>query len=49
MRHFVRLFPARMEALNDVTGFVEEVGAAAAFERHDSLRLTLVLVVGASG
>ncbi len=43
MRPFVRLFPARMEALDDVTAFVEEVGAAAGFARHDRLRVTLVI------
>jgi serine/threonine-protein kinase RsbW len=40
---FVQVFPARMDALARVTDLVEKVGAAAAFERHDSLRLALVI------
>jgi serine/threonine-protein kinase RsbW len=32
-----------MEALAGVTGFVDAVGVAAGFSRHDSLRLTLVI------
>ena len=43
MTRFVHVFPARMDALARLTGLVGEVGAAAGFERHDSLRLALVV------
>jgi anti-sigma regulatory factor (Ser/Thr protein kinase) len=39
----VRMFPARIDALAQVTAFVEEVAGLAQFSRHDCLRLTLVL------
>ncbi len=43
MSRFVEVFPARMDALARVMALVEEVGAAAEFERHDGLRLALVI------
>lgn len=43
MSRFVDMFPARMDALGRVMALVEEIGAAAEFERHDCLRLTLVI------
>jgi serine/threonine-protein kinase RsbW len=39
----VGVFPAKMEALARVAAFVEDAGAAAEFDRHDRLRLTLVV------
>lgn len=40
---FLEVFPARMDALGRVMALVEEVGGAAEFDRHDCLRLTLVI------
>jgi serine/threonine-protein kinase RsbW len=43
VRRFVRVFPAKMEALARVAPFVEEACAVAEFDHQDCLRLTLVL------
>jgi anti-sigma regulatory factor (Ser/Thr protein kinase) len=40
---FHEVFPARMEALARVLTLAEAAGAAAGFDRRDTLRLTLVL------